>query len=90
MRSRNLRRAILPAWAGAKACQGARNGEDMMRRFGRWLAFNGAGVAAVLVVGATGLAPAGAATGPVSATPAAGTPQLAPTGTTEQIRQLAD
>jgi hypothetical protein len=61
-----------------------------MRRFGRWLTFNGAGVAAVLVVGATGLAPAGAATGPVSATPAAGTPQLALTGTTEQIRQLAD
>jgi hypothetical protein len=27
-------------------------------------------------------------TGPVSATPAAGTPQLAPTGTTEQVRQL--
>jgi hypothetical protein len=62
----------------------------MMRRFGRWLTLNGAGVAAVLVVGATGLAPAGAATGPVSATPAAGTPQLATTGTTEQIRQLAD
>jgi hypothetical protein len=34
-------------------------------------------------------APAGAATGPVSATPASGTPQLASTGTTEQVRQLA-
>ena len=34
-------------------------------------------------------APASAATGPVSSTPAAGTPQLAPTGTTEQVRQLA-
>jgi hypothetical protein len=33
--------------------------------------------------------PASAATGPVSSTPAAGTPQLAPTGTTEQVRQLA-
>ena len=32
--------------------------------------------------------PASAATGPVSSTPAAGTPQLAPTGTTEQVRQL--
>jgi hypothetical protein len=32
--------------------------------------------------------PAGAATGPVSSTPAAGTPQLATTGTTEQVRQL--
>ena len=36
-------------------------------------------------------APAGAATGPVSATPASGTPQLAPltnTGTFQQVRQL--
>jgi hypothetical protein len=34
--------------------------------------------------------PAGAATGPVSSTPAVGTPQLATTGsTTEQVRQLA-
>jgi hypothetical protein len=32
--------------------------------------------------------PATAATGPVSSTPAAGTPQLATTGTTEQVRQL--
>ena len=35
------------------------------------------------------VAPASAATGPVSSTPAAGTPQLASTGTTEQVRQLA-
>jgi hypothetical protein len=49
------------------------------------------------VVGAVALAasmiwtavPAGAATGPVSATPASGTPQLANTGTTEQVRQIA-
>jgi hypothetical protein len=33
--------------------------------------------------------PAQAATGPVSSTPAYGTPQLAPTGATEQVRQLA-
>ena len=33
-------------------------------------------------------APAGAATGPVSATPASGTPQLAATGTLQQVRQL--
>src|SRR5580704_16852594 len=33
--------------------------------------------------------PASAATGPVSATPASGTPELASTGTTEQVRQLA-
>ena len=33
--------------------------------------------------------PAGAATGPVSATPASGTPQLANTGTTEQVRKIA-
>jgi hypothetical protein len=32
--------------------------------------------------------PASAATGPVSATPASGTPQLANTGTTQQVRQL--
>jgi hypothetical protein len=48
------------------------------------------------VVGAAALAasliyagPASAATGPVSATPASGTPQLANTGTTQQVRQLA-
>jgi len=58
----------------------------------RRLACGGAGtVVAVLAVGAAGLSPAAAVTGPVSAVPAAGTPQLAPTGTTtEQIRQLAD
>jgi hypothetical protein len=33
--------------------------------------------------------PAQAATGPVSSTPASGTPQLNTTGTTEQVRQLA-
>jgi hypothetical protein len=33
--------------------------------------------------------PAHASTGPVSSTPAVGTPQLASTGTTEQVRQLA-
>src|SRR5215467_7358569 len=50
-----------------------------------------AGVAAaVCCLAATALAaPAALAqTGPVSATPAAGTPTLAPTGATEQVRQL--
>ena len=63
-----------------------------MRQVPRWLVWHGASaVVAVLAVGAAGMAPAAAATGPVSATPAAGTPQLATTGTTtEQIRQLAD
>jgi hypothetical protein len=47
---------------------------------------------AVATVGALSLpaAPALAQTGPVSATPVAGTPTLVDTGTTEQIRQLAD
>ena len=46
--------------------------------------------AAALAAGMTlSAAPAGAATGPVSATPASGTPQLAPNGTTEQVRQIA-
>jgi hypothetical protein len=44
--------------------------------------------AAVLAL-AWSAAPAQAATGPVSSTPAAGTPQLANTGATEQVRQLA-
>ena len=63
-----------------------------MRTLQRWLAWHGAaGVVAVLAVGAAGMTPAGAATGPVSATPASGTPELATTGTTtEQIRQLVD
>jgi hypothetical protein len=63
----------------------------MMPKLGRRLAWNGAGtVVAVLAVGAAGLSPAAAVTGPVSAVPAAGTPQLATGTTTEQIRQLAD
>jgi hypothetical protein len=44
------------------------------------------GTVAVSVLGLA--APALAATGPVSTHPASGTPQLAPTGTTEQVRQL--
>src|SRR5690349_14197249 len=86
-----LRRAALPDGRG-QACQGARYGEDTMRRLPRWLAWHGtSAVLAVLAVGAGGMAPAAAATGPVSATPAAATPQLVTTGTTtEQIRQLAD
>ena len=44
--------------------------------------------AAVLAL-AWSAVPAQAATGPVSSTPAAGTPQLANTGATEQVRQLA-
>src|SRR5580658_5903622 len=47
---------------------------------------------AVATAGALSLpaAPALAQTGPVSPTPVAGTPTLVDTGTTEQIRQLAD
>ena len=44
--------------------------------------------AAAVAVACSAL-PAQAATGPVSSTPAVGTPQLATTGTTEQVRQLA-
>jgi hypothetical protein len=46
-------------------------------------------VAAVALAVASPALPAHAATGPVSPTPASGTPQLAATGTTEQVRQLA-
>ena len=46
-----------------------------------------ASAVALAVVGSA--LPAQAATGPVSSTPASGTPQLAPTGSTEQVRQLA-
>ena len=46
-------------------------------------------VSTAAVLAATWAAvPAQAATGPVSSTPASGTPQLATTGTTEQVRQL--
>ena len=46
-------------------------------------------VSAVALVAAWSALPAQAATGPVSSTPAVGTPQLATTGATEQVRQLA-
>jgi hypothetical protein len=62
-----------------------------MRKVGRLLVWNGAATAiAVAAVSVAGLAPAGAAGGPVLATPDAGTPQLAATTSTEQIRQLVD
>src|SRR5947199_10279778 len=51
-----------------------------------------AGTLAAAVAGATvlipGVAAAQVAAGPVSPNPASGTPELAPSGTTEQIRQL--
>ena len=59
-----------------------------MRR-GQWCARVTAGVAALAASVFWAVAPASAATGPVSSTPASGTPQLASTGTTEQVRQLA-
>jgi hypothetical protein len=43
---------------------------------------------AVAAAGPAAATPAGVAAGPVSTRPAAGTPQLAPTGSTEQVRQL--
>jgi len=58
----------------------------MRRITGRVTAAAAAGALAGSLTLAAG--PALAATGPVSATPAAGTPQLATTGTTEQVRQL--
>jgi hypothetical protein len=63
----------------------------MMQGVRRWLLCN-APVAALcaLTASAAGLMPsvAAAQSGPVSPHPATGTPALAPTGTTEQIRQL--
>ena len=60
-----------------------------MRRLGRLLVGSGAtAVAGALVVSAFGLVPAVAQTGPVSPTPDTGTPALAPSGSTEQVRQL--
>src|SRR5262249_61235178 len=55
-----------------------------------WALIAGMAVAAWCCLSAPALAaPASvAATGPVSPTPVAGTPALAPTGRTEQIRQL--
>jgi hypothetical protein len=45
--------------------------------------------AAALAAGMVWVAPASAATGPVSAKPVNGTPELANTGTTQQVRQIA-
>ncbi len=59
-------------------------------QFNRWTRRGSAGLV-VGTVAATVLglaAPALAAAGPVSTHPASGTPQLAPTGSTEQVRQL--
>jgi len=59
-----------------------------MRRLGHRLVWSAAGVVtSAIVVGALALAPA-QAQGPVSPVPANGTPALATTGTTEQVRQI--
>jgi hypothetical protein len=61
----------------------------MMQGLGRWL-LRSAPVAALSALAVSGLIPgvAAAASGPVSPNPDAGTPALAKTGATEQIRQL--
>ncbi len=59
----------------------------MFRGSWRTRAFAGAVALAAGIIG-TAL-PASAATGPPSTTPAYNTPQLAPNGTTEQVRQIA-
>jgi hypothetical protein len=60
--------------------------------FGRWLRRFAAGVVAsvfvTLLIPAVGPLGAESASAQVASTPARGTPQLAPTGTTEQVRQL--
>jgi hypothetical protein len=66
-----------------------------MRRPGQWQLRSAVGaLASTLALGAlAAVAPtmaAQASTGPVSTTPASNTPQLAPTGTTEQIRQIVE
>jgi hypothetical protein len=63
----------------------------MMHALGRWLLRSAPAAAlGALVLSASGQVPgvAAAQSGPVSPHPATGTPALAPTGTTEQIRQL--
>jgi hypothetical protein len=60
-----------------------------MRRRACWLVRFGAGaVGGGLAVTAFALTPAAAQTGPVSPNPDTGTPALASTGTTEQVRQI--
>jgi hypothetical protein len=56
---------------------------------GKWRARTTVGAAAVAASMVWAVVPASAATGPVSSTPASGTPQLATTATTQQVRQLA-
>jgi hypothetical protein len=60
---------------------------DCMWR-GKWRIGTVAGAVALAASTIWMAVPAGAATGPVSATPASGTPELASTGTTEQVRQI--
>jgi hypothetical protein len=57
--------------------------------FGNWRAKTAAGVAVLGACMAWTAVPASAATGPPGTTPAYNTPQLASTGTTEQVRQIA-
>jgi hypothetical protein len=61
----------------------------MMGRYRPGLKTRAALASAAVLALAWSAGPAQAATGPVSSTPAAGTPQLANTGSTEQVRQLA-
>jgi hypothetical protein len=62
-------------------------GDSML--FSNWRAKTAACVAVLAACAAWTAIPASAATGPPSTTPAFNTPQLASTGTTEQLRQIA-
>ena len=55
---------------------------------GKWRVRTTVVAAAVTASMLWAVVPVSAATGPVSSTPAAGTPQLANTGTTQQVRQI--
>src|SRR5215471_11306836 len=96
------RAAACPASPVSASCLTHKPGEPPIPRTGGFIMHDHAcrrkklGVRGALIaagtVGALCLpaVPASAATGPVSPTPVAGTPTLVATGTTEEIRQIAD
>src|SRR5580704_15697840 len=83
------RRSVTRNTSGKCSALSLRGGRQMMGRFRPGIKTRACLASAAVLAFAWSAAPAQAATGPVSSTPAAGTPQLANTGATEQVRQLA-
>src|SRR6185437_8804878 len=79
-----------PSLPGRGPADEQRTPGGVMAGLGRWLLRGAPGAALCALAAGVCAGTASAQTGPVSPVPATGTPALAPTGVTEQVRQLVE